>query len=161
MNFTVPFNLKSFQAWLNGTAVDCRSELLDLARQPQEDLEFLIGDRLTNFEKAINDRMQRVLEAALPDAKAAASKHVEKKRAKRGATIMAFVRKNGKHSTKICPKECWNEGFLRHFAEVVKKCEKSLGEARDTHNEEFKQATMQRLESLISKVEGQSGYNGL
>lgn len=156
MNYAVPLNLKSFQAWLNGTAVDCRSELLNLVRQPQEDLEFFVGKRLSAFEKESTDRMEKVIEAALPEAKEAASRHVAKKRNKFGATNMAFVRKNGKHSTKICSRECWNEGFLRHFAEVVKECQHSLSEARQQLNEECKTTAVQRLDSLISNVEGQS-----
>jgi hypothetical protein len=156
LNYTVPLNLKSFQAWLNGTAVDCRTELLDLVRQPQGELEFLVGKRLAHFQKQTNDRMQKVLEASLQEAKDAASRHVAKKRSRFGATIMAFVRKNGKHSTRICPKECWNEGFLRYFAEVVKGCHNSLSEARQELNEECKKAAYQRLDSLISSVEGQS-----
>ena len=98
--------------------------------------------------------MQKVLEASIPEAKEAASRHVAKKRNKFGATIMAFVRKNGKHSTRVCPKECWNEGFLRYFTKVVKECQHSLSEARQDLNEECKQTAIQRLDSLISSVEG-------
>jgi hypothetical protein len=155
MNYAVPLNLKSFQAWLNGTAVDCRSELLNLVRQPQEDLEFFVGKRLTDFEKQAKDRMYKVLEASIPEAKEAASRHVSKKRNKFGATIMAFTRKNGKHSTRVCPKECWNEGFLKYFAEVVKECQHSLSEARQRLNDDCKKTAFQRLESLVSSVEGQ------
>lgn len=154
MSYSIPLNLKSFQAWLNATAVDCRSELLNLVRQPQEDLEFFVGHRLAAFQRESTDRMQKVLEASIPEAKEAASRHVAKKRNKFGATIMAFVRKNGKHSTRVCPKECWNEGFLRYFTKVVKECQHSLSEARQDLNEECKQTAIQRLDSLISSVEG-------
>lgn len=101
--------------------------------------------------------MWKALEAALPDAKAAAARHVEKKREKFGATIMAFVRKNGKHSTRICPKECWNENFLKNFAEVVRQEQDALSETRQTFNKKLKAAVVRRLDDMTKKIEGQHG----
>jgi len=161
INFSIPSNLKSIQAWLNGTAVDCRSELLDLARQPQEDLEFLVARRLAQFKKECDVRMQNALEEALPGAKEAASRHVARKRNRFGSTIMAFVRKNGKHSTRMCSKECWNEGFLKHFADVVKESQESLAEARQTLDEDFSNEIDQRLKDLTNRVKGESSLETL
>jgi hypothetical protein len=159
MNYEVSSNLKSFQAWLNGTAVDCRSDLLDLARQPQDDLEFLVGQRLTDLDSE-RDSMQEILDDSIPKAKAAASKHISNKRKNRkSATIMAFVRKNGKHSTKMCPKECWNEGFLNEFVKAVRHSQDLLNEARLRLNDKFRKAIIERLEFLINTVEGQLGLS--
>jgi hypothetical protein len=65
MNYEVSSNLKSFQAWLNGTAVDCRPDSLDLSHQLQDDLEFLVGQRLTDLDSE-RDSMQEILEDAIP-----------------------------------------------------------------------------------------------
>jgi hypothetical protein len=154
MNYTVSSNLESFQAWLNGATVDCESELLNLARQPITELEFLVGRRLDSLAEE-KDRMRDTLKAAIPEAKAAASMYIDKKRSKRGATIMAFVRKNGKHKTKICPKECWNEGFLKSFVDVVKHSQSLLDEARERLNKAFRKAIIKSLEDFISSVEDQ------
>jgi hypothetical protein len=154
MNYTVSSNLKSFQAWLNGTTVDCGSDLLNLARQPLDELEFLVGRQFDDLAKK-RDRMQETLKAAIPEAKAAASQHIDRKRGKQGATIMAFVRKNGRHKTKLCPRECWNEGFLRKFVDVVKQSQGLLNETREILNKKFRKAVLKSLEDLISSVESQ------
>jgi hypothetical protein len=153
MKYTVSFNLESFQAWLKGVTVNCRAGLLDLARQPQVDLKLLVGRRLEDLAKE-RDGMRETLKAAIPGAKAAASNHINRKRSKKGATIMAFVRRNGKHSTKMCPKECWNEGFLQSFADVVRHSQNSLDETRQRLNKELRKAVIGRLEDLISQLEG-------
>jgi hypothetical protein len=72
---------------------------------------------------------------------------------------MAFVRKNGKHSTKMCPKECWNEGFLNEFVKAVRHSQDLLNEARLKLNKEFRKAIIERLEFLINTVEGQLGLS--
>jgi hypothetical protein len=104
--------------------------------------------------------MQEILEDAIPKAKVAASRHISTKRkTRKSATIMAFVRKNGKHSTKMCPKECWNEGFLNEFVKAVRHSQDLLNEARLKLNKEFRKAIIERLEFLINTVEGQLGLS--
>lgn len=48
-----------------------------------------------------------------------AVKMLQKKREKHHSTVRAFIRKNGKHQTGVCPKEAWNVHLSQAVVEVI------------------------------------------
>lgn len=154
INFSLQASLKDLQLWLSDVSLDRRPELLRLSRQPKDHFDTAINQRLTTFAGEIQSSAEKTLVPAISEATDAALKQLEKKRAKHWKTVMAFIRKNGKHATKICPKESWNENFSKYFADVVSKSEIPLSEARNLLTAKLEHGVIDDLTTLSKKIEG-------
>lgn len=72
------------------------------------------------------------------------------------STIKAFVRRDGNHQTSVCPRQSWNEDFLRRARDVVNQhwadFEKELGSAEDR----LQQYLTGLIGDIAAVVEGKS-----
>lgn len=144
--------LKDLQLWTESTTVDRRFELLELVKTPKEKLGRRINTRTVEFAREVSNSMTRILEAKNTEAIASALKVLDNKQKKHPATVRAFIRKNGKYSTKICPKECWNENFSRLMSDLTVKQEEVLAcaEIKLTHDlEEGLTSDLVALEGML------------
>ncbi|CZT23891.1 uncharacterized protein RCC_09606 [Ramularia collo-cygni] len=104
-NHTMTVFLKSAHMWVDTTNVERRKELLEL---------------VLSIVKALDANKINILEVAL--------QKFEEKKQKHSASVRAFIRKNGNHSSKLCPKDCWNESFTRAIHQLVDTEGQSWGE---------------------------------
>lgn len=91
---------------------------------------------------------------AISEASEAALKQLAKKKQKHPATIMAFIRKNGAHATKMCPRESWNENFSKSFADTVAKCEATLTQTRGLLAVKLERSVIEDLNEFLRKIRG-------
>lgn len=119
VNHTMTVFLKGAQMWIDTTNVERRKELLELVSAPQKVLEGRLQAHKVSFKvyiegdivKSLNENAGNILQVAL--------KKFEEKKQKHNASVRAFIRKNGNHSSKFCPKDCWNESFTRAVKQLL------------------------------------------
>lgn len=116
---TISVLLKSARMWVDTTSVDRRNDVLELVLKPQK----LLASRLQNhrdiFKTVVKDGVSKALDDNKDHALEVALKKFEEKSQKHSASIRAFIRKNGNHSSKFCPKDCWNESFTKVICRLV------------------------------------------
>lgn len=153
-NYTIQAMIKDLQLGLSKTPSSDRPELLKLANQPHENLAAQVNYRLATFVKEIQSLLDNNLQPAMPEAQQAAIKQLEKKKTKHSSTVLAFIRKDGKHSTKMCPKECWNEMFSKSFSDTIVKGEFSLSTSRAELTGALEQSVIDDLNNFKNAIEG-------
>ena len=94
------------------------------------------------------------LQQAIPEASKAALEQLAKKERRHAATTMAFIRNNGNHVTKMCPKESWNENFMKSLTDVVTSCSTYLGQTRLQLTEVLGDAVVEELNRFKKSIEG-------
>lgn len=163
ISFSMRSMLNDLQLWVSNSCADRRPELLEMASQPRASLSVALECRLNLFRDDIKRLFDDVLEGAVQDASQAALQQLAQKRKKHAGTIMAFIRKNGNHATKMCPKESWNENFSKFFADLVTKSQATLGEAQVLHTAKLQNIVTEDLDAFKKSIEGQStfGINNL
>jgi len=77
-----------------------------------------------------------------------------KKELKHAATIMAFIRNDGNHVTKMCPKESWNENFMKYLADVIISCLTCLGQTRLQLTQVLGDAVVEDMNKFKKSIEG-------
>ena len=117
----IPLLLKDLDLWLRATHVKGKSELLDMAKYLEETLAFKMTQRVDGFSTEVSNNVSKVLKFSRTGAINAARAVMTRKRRKRYASIKAFVRREGNHSTKTCAKECWNEELIGSVVDSVNK----------------------------------------
>lgn len=118
-NHTMTVFLKSAQMWVDTTNVERRAELLALVVVPKTLLAGRLQKHRANFEIAVKDSVTKALDANKRHILEVALKKFEEKKQKHNASVRAFIRKHGNHSSKMCPKDCWNESFTRVIHHLV------------------------------------------
>lgn len=130
VTFDVKVMLQELQLWLSTASIDRRSELLALASLPRDGLRGMFDLRLASHANNIQIMASSTLRQALPGASSAALEQLAKKEKKHWKTIEAFIRNGGNHVTKMCPKESWNEDFMRVLVDVINSSLAPVGRAR-------------------------------
>jgi hypothetical protein len=153
-DFNIQAMLNNLQLWLDSASVDRRSDILEWTKQPRLNLIPAFEHRLCTFANDVQSASDSMLLQAVSEASQAALKQLEKKKKKHPATIMAFIRNNGNHSTKMCPKESWNENFSKFFAEVVAGYEVSLAQTRELLTVKLERGVIDDLRECLKKIEG-------
>lgn len=124
-----------------------------MTKDPQTKLRGTANGRITSFSKDIRSSAKDELHTAIAEASSAALKQLEKKRNKHPSTIKAFIRKDGKHATKVCPKESWNENFSKFFADIVTKSESALSQKRVVLTTGLERKIIADLEELNERIQ--------
>lgn len=140
--------LKGLQLWTESTMIDRRSELLELVRIPVDKLGKLISARTTAYSKRISASMTKVLKAKNLEAVASALKMLDKKQQKNAGTVRAFMRKYGKYSTKVWPKECWYENLSKSISDTAVEQEEVLARAEVNLPRDLKKGVVSDLAEL-------------
>ena len=111
--------LQGAQMWVNITSVERRAELLEFVNAPIKALARRLRQHEKDFTTMLIKTVIPTFGKNIKDMVKVAVKMLEKKREKHHSTVRAFIRKNGKHKTGVCPKEAWNENFSQAVIEVV------------------------------------------
>lgn len=146
--------LQKLQLWLGTASSDRREELLGLASQPRDKLSAMFNARITSHSNNISNMAGGALQQAIPEASKAALEQLAKKERRHAATTMAFIRNNGNHVTKMCPKESWNENFMKSLTDVVTSCSTYLGQTRLQLTEVLGDAVVEELNRFKKSIEG-------
>lgn len=155
MNGGVLAMLNDLALWASGQVVACRSELLELAQQLHDNLFINVGRHLDDFGKIAKGILEKALEPAIPRAREAAIKQLNKKFERhKWQTFMAFVRKNGRHGSRVCPPECWNEDYSKHFADALKQSEAALAVERTKLLQYVQQGMIDDLDKFKANIKG-------
>jgi hypothetical protein len=146
--------LQGLQLWLSTASTDRRAELLLSAKQPQDRFPILVKARITTHASNVVNMVKSTLKQAIPEASKTALKQLAKKEQKHPSTIMAFIRKDGNHMTKLCPKESWNENFMKALADVIISCLTSLSQARLQLTDQLEKAVVEDVNEFKKIIEG-------
>jgi GTPase SAR1 family protein len=146
--------LQDLQLWLSTASSDRRAELLALASQPRDKLPAMFNARITSHSNNVLNMAGGALQQAIPEASKAALEQLAKKETRHAATIMAFIRNNGNHVTKMCPKESWNENFMKSLADVVISCLTYLGQTRLQLTEVLADAVIEDMNKFKESING-------
>jgi hypothetical protein len=150
----VKYMLQDLQLWLSNASSDRRAELLALASQPRDKLPAMFNARITSHSNNVLNMAGGALQQALPEASKAALEQLAKKDKKHAATKMAFIRNNGNHVTKMCPKESWNENFMEFLADVVIRCLTDLSQTRLQITEVLADAVIEDMNNFKKSIDG-------
>jgi hypothetical protein len=146
--------LQDLELWLSTASTDRRAELLELASQPGDRLPLMFNARITSHASNVANMSGVALQQAMPEASKAALEQLAKKELKHAATIMAFIRNDGNHVTKMCPKESWNENFMKYLADVIISCLTYLGQTRLQLTEVLEDAVIEDMNKFKKSIEG-------
>ncbi|KAK6430690.1 hypothetical protein LTR95_013153 [Oleoguttula sp. CCFEE 5521] len=141
--------IENFMLWTERTTVERRGELLQMVQQPQQNLKDRIGKRVDRFIHVLSTIVAKDLHQVQESAVKTALEKLKQRRGLHPSTFLAFIRKNGRHSSKVCPKESWNEQFSWGIGEAMKKRWPSLIEAFYEVSRELKDAIIQDLKAVI------------
>jgi len=146
--------LQGLQLWLSTASSDHRAELLALASQPRDKLPVMFKARITSHANNVANMSGGALQQAIPEASKAALEHLAKKETRHAATIMAFIRNNGNHVTKMCPKESWNENFMKSSTDVIQSCLTYLSQTRQQLTKVLENAVIEDMNEFKKTIEG-------
>jgi len=142
-------------AFLLETApTDQRVELLAFASQPRDALPAMVEARVASLASSLQTMIEGTLQRAVPEASKAALEQLAKKEKKHWKTISAFIRNEGNHATKLCPKESWNENFMKYFKDVIIASLDSLGKVRAQLTEALEGGIFDNLKQFRKSIEG-------
>jgi GTPase SAR1 family protein len=113
VTFQVKSLLDDLNVFLQMASTDRRVEILALASQPRDKLPSMVVARISSLAIHIQTIPEGTFQQAMPEASRAALEQLAKKGEKHWKTISAFIRNDGNHQTKLCPKESWNEYFMK------------------------------------------------
>ncbi|KAK5718256.1 hypothetical protein LTR17_015706 [Elasticomyces elasticus] len=134
------------------THVERRAELLELARVPLDKLDGKVETRVGAFKDGIKSGLVNVLHSQFSTTRDTAVKVLDQKRKKHSATIRAFIRKNGNHSTQMCPKESWNEQFLKGITEFIDEHWETFENSRTQITDQLKDALIQDMHNILPDI---------
>lgn len=152
-NYSIASLLKDLQLWISASEVDRRDELLMLAAELQEKLVERITARCNAHQEDLVREIANVLQGSVVEASEYAVKQLDKKRNKHAATIRAFIRRNGNHATRLCPREVWNENFSKLFNDLAVKQESTVAQLKEERTDELESGIKQDLEDFIKKLD--------
>lgn len=158
---SIPLLLKDLGLWLNAARVNGRNELLLMVKGPQEHLHEKIVLRIENFAKEISENISNVLQQSQADAMESAVSILAKKRNKHHSSIRAFIRKDGRHSTKMCPKECWNEEMTEHFTQLLDQRWPGLEQQKQSLTDVLEGSIIADLTEVMEKLAGMLALNSI
>lgn len=124
-----------------------------MAEEPQEKLVELVAVRVDAYKSDLACSISKELQASVVAASEYATKQLDKKRTKHAATIRAFIRRNGNHATRLCPKEVWNENFSKLFNDLVVKQESTVVQLRETLTKMLEDGIKQDLREFVKKLD--------
>lgn len=154
IQFSTQVMLRDLQLWVNSTCIDRRPELLAMARKPQVNFRIAMTGRRNASKSDVKELVDDFLAKTIPSASEAALQQLQNKRKKHWTTIHAFLRKNGNHATRMCPKESWNENFSKFFAEAVGTSQAALAQAQAGHTTELELSIVDDLNKLKQEIQG-------
>ncbi|KAM0714016.1 hypothetical protein Q7P37_010980 [Cladosporium fusiforme] len=153
IHYSMQAMLNDLLLWINNATIDRRQELLALARQPQAILIAASERRRNAFNEDLAKLVTDSLNNSISDASQAALQQLEKKRKKHWKTIEAFIKNNGNHETRLCPKESWNENFSKSFAEAVAASQATLAQAQTLHTAKLQADAIDALTDFKKQFE--------
>lgn len=108
--FTVFF--EGVYLWVIREYVQGAKALKAIVGQPKHGLDSKLALYLDELSQAVHEHLTEPLQQRSPKfSKAAIALFEQKQQQKHWATIRAFLRKDGKHESKLCSKEVWTEQF--------------------------------------------------
>ncbi|TKA66048.1 hypothetical protein B0A55_09639 [Friedmanniomyces simplex] len=143
---------KNAQLWVKTTHLDCRAELLELAQVPLKKLEGRVESRVAAFKDGIKSGLVNALHKQFATTRDTAIKVLDQKRKKHSATIRAFIRKNGNHSTQMCPKESWNEQFVKGITEFIDQHWEAFENSRTQITDQLKDVLIQDMRNILPDI---------
>jgi len=154
ITFEVKSMLGDLDVLLSTASTDRRVEVLALADQPRVKLRAMVDARISSHARNIETMAEGTLQPAMPEASRAALEQLAKKERKHPSTVMAFIRKDGNHQTKLCPKESWNENFMKPLRDVVVSSLDSLRVTRAQLTEALESGVVGSLKMFKKNLEG-------
>ena len=110
-DFTVFLN--GLGPWAVSRYIEGSEDLLAIVERPQETIGITLDTYQTELGFFIKENLEECLIKLAPKhSRAAQEMFIKKRQDRHPSTLKAFMRKGGKHKTKKCPEECWNEQFL-------------------------------------------------
>jgi GTPase SAR1 family protein len=150
--------LEQLQLSLSDAPVDRRVELLALASQPRDQLPAMVNVRLASSAASVRTVAEVTLRPAIPEASKAALEQLARKETKHWKTIAAFIRKDGNHATKMCPKESWNENFMKSLTDVVIVSLALLSQTRAQLTGALERGIIESLNDFVKIIRGTSVF---
>ncbi|KAK0253025.1 hypothetical protein LTS09_011935 [Friedmanniomyces endolithicus] len=144
--------LKNAQLWVKTTNLDRRAELLELAKVPLKNLDGRFELRVVSFRDGLKNGLVNALHQHFDVARESALKVLNQKRKKHPSTIRAFVRKHGNHSTKLCPKESWNEQFVKSITDFIDQPWEAFENHRTQSMDQLKDALIQDMRNILPDI---------
>jgi polyhydroxyalkanoate synthesis regulator phasin len=154
ITFEVKSMLGDLDVLLSTASTDRRVEVLALADQPRGKLSAMVDARISSHARSIETMAEGTFQPAMPGASRAALEQLAKKEKKHWKTISAFIHNDGNHQTKLCPKESWNENFMKSLRDVVLGSLDSLGETRAQITEALESGVIGSLKIFKKDIEG-------
>lgn len=154
ITFEVKSMLNDLRFMLSTAPTDRRVDLLALASQPRDALPEMVDARTASFASTLRTIAEGTLPAVMPEASKAALEQLAKKEKKHWKTIAAFIRNHGNHATKMCPKESWNENFMKSLMDVIIGSLDSLGKTRAQLTEVLESGVIESLNGFKKGIEG-------
>ena len=138
--------------WVNVTQIERRKDLLEIVKEPQlvlaKHLERRADEYRVCVDLAITESLRISHEKIIETAKKAFIKKLEK----HAGTQRAFIRRDGNHSTKICPKESWNEHFSKGVTDIVKDSWPQLETCLAEANEKLQKQVVADLRMVLTTL---------
>ncbi|KAK1813169.1 hypothetical protein LTR12_012423 [Friedmanniomyces endolithicus] len=140
---------KSAQLWIKTTHVERRAEILRLAQVPLERLEGRVEVRVAAFKEGINSGLINALHEQFATTRDTALKVLDKKHELHWSSVCAFIRKHGNHTMRLCPKESWNEQFVKAITELVDQHWEAFENTRTQISNQLRDVLIQDMRSIL------------
>ncbi|KAK3646563.1 hypothetical protein LTR56_000467 [Elasticomyces elasticus] len=144
--------LKDAQLWAKTTPVQRRADVLDVARLPLKKLEKAASMRLEAFTLIMDKHIINTLDLQFEAIRTAAQRVLDDKGSKPSGTFLSFLRKNGNHSTKACPKESWNEDFMKAVTEIIDANWGAFENDKARITDLFRDGLIQSLRDIVPSI---------
>ena len=154
VTYDVEAMLTELELLLKTAPTDRRVELVALASRPRDALPAMVDTRLSSLANSLQTMIEGTLQQAMPEASKTSLEQLAKKKNKHWKTIAAFIRNEGNHATKLCPKESWNENFMKYFKDVIVASLDSLGKIRAQLTGDLESGIVANLNKFSKGIEG-------
>ncbi|KAK5107579.1 hypothetical protein LTR62_001022 [Meristemomyces frigidus] len=144
--------IRNMQLWLKTTFIERRRTLVLLAKNPQNMLEERVQRRLVTFDSGIKSSLTSPLHRLWSATRRVALEEFKKRERKHPSTVRAFIRKNGNHSTRICPKDSWNEHFMKGVTEFIVEHWEAFESSKSSITDHLKDALVQDMRAILPAI---------
>ncbi|KAK3672927.1 hypothetical protein LTR78_007280 [Recurvomyces mirabilis] len=141
--------LKNLQLWVKTTTIDRRRTLILLAKMPLDKLDGRLDARVTAFDNGIDSFLTGPLRQRWTSTRQTALDILTKKRQKHSSTLRAFIRRNGNHSTQLCPKESWNEQFIKGITNFISEHWEEFESSKAAITEQLNDALARDMRAIL------------
>jgi len=143
---------KNALLWVKTTHLERRAEVLGLAQVPLKRLEGRVETRVAAFKDGAKSDLVDALHEQFAITRDTALKFLDKKRKVHPSTIGAFIRKHGNHSTQVCPKESWNEHFVKAITESIDQHWEAFENSRTRITDQLRDLLIQDLRNILPDI---------